>query len=242
MLAVAVVACAGDGAPTASAGSPSTTPGDPGDGSTTSAATRTITVTGEGKTTVKPDIATVGMGVRVSGPAAQEVLDQTNEKATALIAALKALGVADDDIVTTGISIFPQYSQNGSRVTGYEASNNLGVTVRDLARAGEIIDGAAAFAGDSITINGISFSVADPESAISGARAAAIDNARKRAGEYADAAGVSVGDVVMISEIVVAPPVPEYREFAAADAAGAMPVQSGTTDLTATVTVVFQLK
>jgi uncharacterized protein YggE len=237
ILAVPAASCADDGPETAAAGAPTTIPDDDPSGGET----RTITVTGEGRTTVKPDIAHVSMGVRVSGTSAQTVLDEANEKAAALIAALKALGVAEDDLATSGISIYPQYSSGDNTVTGYEASNNLDVTVRDIARAGEIIDGGAAFAGEAITISGISFSVADPEAVIAGARAAAIANAQKRGAEYAQAAGVTVGDVVMISEIGVAPPVPLYREFAAADSAGGLPIQTGTTDLTATVTVVFRM-
>ena len=233
MLAVGAVGCATQGA---SAGTDTTIPEE----SNSVTQDRTITVTGEGKTTVKPDTANVNMGVRVSGPSAQDVLAETNEKATALITALKALGVDDDDIQTAGLSIYPQYDSNGRNVTGYEASNSVNVTIRDIERAGEIIDGGAAFAGDAITIGGIFFSVADPEAVMADARAAAIENAKKRAGEYADAAGVEVGEVLMISEIGVTPPMPLFRN-SAADEASAFAIETGTTDLSATVTVVFAL-
>ena len=263
MLAVAVASCSNDGPQTAEAGSPtspapatSAPPATTAPRVTTAAETpdaqaddeqpvggaRTITVTGQGRTTVKPDIAHVNMGVRVTGESAQAVLAEANEKAAALIAALKALGVADDDITTTGIGIHALYSQNGSTVTGFEATNDLGVTVRDIPRAGEIIDGAAAFAAEAITINGISFSVDEPEAVMAAARAAAIANAQKRAGEYADAAGVEVGGVLKISEMSVAPVGRMFDELAAADVAGSMPIQVGTTDLAATVTVVFELR
>jgi len=235
MLAVGAVGCATD---SASAGTDTTIPTGDDDNVTQ---TKTITVTGEGKTTVQPDTANVNMGVRISGPSAQDVLAETDEKATALITALKALGVADVDIQTAGLSIYPQYDSNGRNVTGYEATNSVNVTIRDLDRAGEIIDGGAAFAGDAITIGGIFFSVADPEAVMSDARAAAIENAKKRAGEYAEAAGVEVGEVLMISEIGVTPPMPLYRDYAAADEAAGLAIQPGTTDLSATVTVVFAL-
>jgi uncharacterized protein YggE len=235
MLAVGAVGCATQGA---SAGTDTTIPEEETNSVSHS---KTITVTSEGKTTVKPDTANVNMGVRVSGPSAQDVLAEANEKAAALIAALKALGVADDDIVTAGLSIYPQYDSNGRNVTGFEASNSVNVTIRDIDRAGEIIDGGAAFAGDAITIGGIFFSVADPEAVMADARVAAIENAKKRAGEYAEAAGVEVGEVLMISEIGATPPMPLYREYAAADEAGSLAIQTGTTDLSATVTVVFAL-
>lgn len=239
-LAVGAASCASDGTGRAQASAPTTTPDEEDDESAPTS--KTITVTGQGKVTVKPDTAHVQMGVRVSGPSAADVLDQTNEKAALLIEALKALGVADDDLRTSGIAIYPQYDNNGKLVTGYEASNNLDVTIRDIARAGEIIDGGAAFAGDAITIGGIWFSVGDPEAVMADARADAIANARKRAGEYAKAAGVEVGEVLVISEVGVETPFPVAREAAANDTAGGVPIETGTSELTATVTVVFRLE
>jgi uncharacterized protein YggE len=270
ILAVAATSCSNDGPQTAEASSPTTpapataappattaptAPPTSGSGAATPDTQsdddqpvgddqavgdgRTITVTGQGRTTVKPDIAHVNMGVRVTGESAQAVLAETNEKATALIAALKALGVADDDIRTSGISIHQQYGPNGP-TAGYEAMNMVDLTIRDLSRAGEIIDGGAAFAGDAITLGGIWFSVADPEAVMADARADAIANARKRSAEYADAAGLTVGDIVSISESGPAFPGGPTAAMTA-DTAASVPLQAGTTDLTATVTVVFRM-
>jgi uncharacterized protein len=239
MLAVVAVSCAGSGTERAAA-APTTEPEQEQQEDSSDMA-RTITVTGDGRVTVKPDTAVVQMGVQVTGQSAQDVLDQANEGASALIEALQGLGVAEDDIATAGLAIYPQYADDGSRVTGYQASNELRVTIRDIDRAGEIIDGGAAFAGDAITIHGISFSVADPEAVMGDARVAAIESAKKRAQEYAAAAGVEVGAVVSISESSMGPvPFERYAPMgAAADAA--MPVMTGTAELTATVTVVFEL-
>jgi hypothetical protein len=203
---------------------------------------RTITVSGEGKVTVKPDTAHVQMGVLVNGARARDVLDQANEKAAALIAAVKALGVVDDDIQTSGVSIYPQYDPNGQTVFGFQASNNLNITIRDVDRAGEIIDGGAAFAGEAITIGGIWFAVGDPEAVLSAARTAAIDNATKRAEEFADAAGADVGAVISISEVDVSEPPPIYYEAAADRAQSSVPIEAGTQDLNVNVTVVFALQ
>lgn len=199
---------------------------------------RTITVIGKGRTTVPPDLAHVTIGVRVSGATAHTVLAEVNERAGGLIDSLRAAGLTDADLATSGISLYPLHSPNGSRVSGYEASNMLGVTVRDIGRVGAIIDRAAGAAGDSIAIHGISFSVADPESAMGDARAAAIANARARAAEYAAAASVTLGEIVSISESGAGGPAPLLE----ADAArGGFPIESGTTDLTALVTVVFEI-
>ena len=106
-----------------------------------------------------------------------------------------------------------------------------------------MIDAAAAAAGDNITIGGVSFYVEDTEALIGAARADAIANAKKRAGEYAAAAGVTVGGVVQISEVSISNPIPMF-ERAPADASGAAastPIETGTQDLAVSVTVVYEL-
>jgi uncharacterized protein YggE len=118
------------------------------------------------------------------------------------------------------------------------------VTVRDITQTGPVIDAAAAAAGDHITIGGVSFYVDDTEALIGAARVDAINNAKKRAGEYAAAAGVSVGGVMQISEVAINNPVPQFYASAASADVGAgasTPIQTGTQDLTVSVTVVYQL-
>lgn len=212
-----------------------------GDGASPGVVARTVTVSGQGSITVKPDTATINLGVQATAATATASLAQANSAAAKLIAALKSAGVVNDDIVTSGVSVYPMY--NGSnRISSYQASNNVTVTVRSIDRTGPVIDAAAAAAGDNITIGGISFSVADPEAVIGGARAKAIANAKTRAGQFADAAGAKVGEVLQISEVSVSP-VPVYYATAADSAGGkaSTPVQAGTQDLAVSVTVVFAL-
>jgi uncharacterized protein YggE len=208
----------------------------------TGVVSRTVTVSGEGTITVKPDIASINLGVQATAPTATAALDQTNTAAAKLIQALKSAGVANDDIVTNGVSVYPMY--NGSnRVTSYQASNTVTATVRSIDHTGPVIDAAAAAAGDNITIGGVSFSVGDPEAVIGAARAKAITNAKTRAGQFADAAGAKVGDVMQISEVSVSP-VPVYYAGAADSVGGkaaSTPVQPGTQDMSVSVTVVFAL-
>jgi hypothetical protein len=185
----------------------------------------------------------LNVGVQAVAATATEALSQANTSATALIAALKTAGVSADDIATSGLSIYPQYNSTGSTITGYQAANNVTVTVRDISRTGPVIDAAAAAAGDNITIAGVSFYVDDTEALIGAARADAIDNAKKRAGEYAQAAGVTVGGVLQISEVAISNPIPLTYRAAADSSAGAAstPIETGTQDLTVTVTVVYEL-
>jgi uncharacterized protein YggE len=205
---------------------------------------RSITVNGDGRVTVKPDTASLSLGVQAIGSTASEALEQANTSAAALIAALKVAGISDNDIATSGLSIYPQYNSTGVGVTGYQASNNITVTVRDIASAGPLIDTAAASAGEHITVGGVSFYVDDVEAAIGSARARAIHNALKRARQYAAAAGVAVGGVVSISEVTIGAPGPMFARMASklsATSDSPTPIETGTHDLTASVTVVYEI-
>ena len=104
---------------------------------------RSITVTGEGKITVKPDTASLNLGVQVTASTATEALSRANASAASLIASLKAIGIADADIATSGLSIYPQHNSKNT-ISGYQASNNVTVTVREIGRTGELIDAATA--------------------------------------------------------------------------------------------------
>lgn len=210
-----------------------------GDGSVAEA--RTIEVTGVGTVTVKPDTARVNVGVRVSAATASEALDQASVSATALIAAVKDAGVSTDDITTTDVSVYPMYS-NDSVITSYIASNSVVITVRDIDRAGEIIDAAATAAGDDITISGIMFFVDETETVIGAARTEAVENARTRAGAYAAGADVTLGEVVRISE-TSSRYWPPYASGGDMEGGGVdVPIEPGTQDLSVDVSVVFAIE
>lgn len=203
-----------------------------------------ISVNGHGDVSVTPDIATIWMGVQVQAATTQEALDTLSEKANALVATLTALGIADEDIQTSGLSLWPVYGNDGTTVTGYQASNNVSVTVRELDRAGEVIDAAQGFVGEGFTLGGINFESSDPEAAMQEARVEAIENARVRAEQYAAAAGAEVGDVLQIIEQGTANVVMTRAATAmdAAEGAASMPIEPGQQEMTADVTVVFELR
>lgn len=213
--------------------------GAPSDTSTTPA--HTITVSGTGKVTVVPDVARVNLGVTLSKPTVKAARDGAATTMTAIIAALKALGIADADIQTSGLNLNPQYATGSStRIVGYTISEQLQVTVRDLDKAGDVVDTATA--KGATDVNGIWFEVSDPAKAQNDARAAAVTAARSSAQALAGAANVSLGSVVSISD---ATPtfVGYYPTFGAKDTAApaATPVQPGTQDVTATVTVIYAI-
>lgn len=202
---------------------------------------RTIEVHGRGTLEVRPDTADITVGVRVTATTASEALDRANRSASALVDAVKQAGVDDDDIATTELSVYPNYGSS-NRITGYTASNTVVVTVREIDTAGDVIDAAAAAAGDDVTLGGISFYVDDTEAVIGEARRAAVENATARATAYAEAAGVEVGEVVRITEETVST-LPIYRngyDQATGGEAG-IPVQAGTQELAVDIDIVFAI-
>ena len=160
---------------------------------------------------------------------------------TKVVDALKKLGIADKDIQTTTISLQPVYdystNTNPPRLTGYQLNNAVAVTVRDLDKVGDAIDGS--LAAGATTFDGVTFRVEDPAKAEQQAREAAMAQAKSKAETLAKGAGVAIGGVASISE--TASPVP-YPVYYARDAAGVAapdkstptPVETGTNEVTVT--------
>ncbi len=203
-------------------------------------AEHTITVSGSGKVTIVPDVARITLGVTVSKPTVKAVREAGAKAMTDIIAAIKGLGVADADIQTTDLSLYPQYG-NGSapKIVGYQMNEQVQVTVRDLDKAGDVVDVATAKGANAV--NGISFESGDPVKAQNDARAAAVAAARTSALAMAAAGNVSLGGVVSITDASPNSPIWYASQRAGALNDAATPVQPGTQDLTATVTVVFAI-
>lgn len=98
---------------------------------------RTITVSGEGRISIKPDVVRASVGVETSARTAQEALNENNQRSAAVIAKLKELGIAEEDIKTVSFSVWPQYQYG--LLTGYRVVHTLRFTVRQLDRAGEMV-------------------------------------------------------------------------------------------------------
>jgi uncharacterized protein YggE len=160
---------------------------------------------------------------------------------TKIIGAVKKLGVADADIQTVGLSLYPQYG-SGSRpkVVGYTISNQLQITIRDLDNTGDIVD--AATASGATDVNGISFELSDPAKAMNDARASAVTAAQASAQAMATAAHVTLGSVVSITDATPATPVYYGAARGAALDSLATPIKVGTQDLSVMVTVVFAIE
>ncbi|WP_103334582.1 SIMPL domain-containing protein [Pseudotabrizicola formosa] len=208
----------------------------------TTAPTAQITVTGEGVVDGIPDIATLSLGVTTTGETAAAAMAGNTEALTAVMARLKAAGIADRDMQTTNLSVNPNWTgyDNGARqrIDGYTASNQLTVRIRDLDGLGQVLD--AAIQDGANTLNGLSFGLSEPRPALDAARKAAVEDARARATLLVEAAGASLGPIVSITEGGgYMPPQPMFRQ--SADSAGAVPVAAGEVATTASVTIVFEI-
>ncbi len=232
VLAVLLSACGSISAPALPGGQP---------------AVRNLSVTGAGQVSLKPDIAYIYIGVHTEDPSAADAVAKNNADTQKLIAALKAEGVAADDLRTSNFSIWTNtpYGMDGqSGDPVYVVDNTVYVTVRDLTGLGDLLD-AAVQAGAN-NINSIQFDVADKTQAMSEARKSAVEAARKQAEELADAAGVRLGEIQTISYFDNTPyPVFEGKGMgggggAAADIA--VPINPGTMQLTVTVTISYEIK
>jgi uncharacterized protein YggE len=203
----------------------------------------TITVTSTGTVTVVPDVARVSLGITVQRPTVEAARVEAARVMTGITAAVRGKGVAEKDIQTTTIGLSPQYEPctNGcsgpGKIVGYVMNEQLQVTVRSLDATGSVVD--AATAAGATNVNGVSFEVADPTAAQDQARTKAIEAARTKAEAMAKVAGVNVTDVVSMSEASESTPVPFAAAGLVASDAVKTPVSPGTSDVRATVTVVF---
>jgi len=160
-----------------------------------------LDVVAEGSVNRVPDIATIRAGVVTQAAGASEALSANARQMASVRAALKAAGVAERDIQTSNISLNPQYRYAENQppvITGYQASNNVSVKFRDIAKSGAILDalvkqGANQLSGPDLSIDAM-------EQAMDEARADAVKRARARAELYAKALGMRVDRLVSLSE------------------------------------------
>lgn len=148
-----------------------------------------------------PDIATLSAGVVTQAADANAALRANADEMSKVAAAIRAAGIAERDIQTSGVNLNPQYRYAENlppAITGYQASNNVNITVRDIGRLGKILDALVATGANQV--NGPSFDVDDKESAFDEARRAAVEKAGARAEMYARTLGMRVRRIVSISE------------------------------------------
>ncbi len=204
---------------------------------------RTITVSGMGKITAEPDIAYISLGVVTEAEDAKEAQTANAEKMEAIVGAIKDVGIDEKDIKTQNYSIYPKYSHiketGESEITGYRVNNTVSVTIRDLDKTGMVID-AASEAGVNVS-NSIRFGLTDNEKYYRQALAEAVVTAAGRAETIAEALGVEIDEPVAVTESGAQSPVYRYMDYGkGVDEAASTPIQPGTLDITANVTIVYE--
>jgi hypothetical protein len=208
----------------------------------------TVTVQGTGRSNVAPDRFTFSVGVQTVAPTVDDAVSQNNTRVANVIAALKKAGAKDTDIQTSQFHIWPQqdYRENQlPRILGYQVSNNVTVRSTKIADAGRLL-GIAIGAGVN-TSSGINFEVSDPARGRDAGLRSAFEDARAKATLLAQAAGRSIGRVIIINEGVERSPQPypvatRAMAMEARVANADVPVESGTTELTFQITATFELR
>ncbi len=191
-----------------------------------------------------PDIASLSTGVVTQAADANAAMRANAEQMATLMRAVRAAGIAERDVQTSGINLSPQYryaENQPPQITGYQASNTVNLKVRDIGRLGGVLD--ALVASGANQINGPTFEIDDAESVQDEARAAALKKAQARAETYAASLGMRVRRIVSISEGGgFQPPRPMMAMRAmAAQADMETSVSPGETTLTVNLDVVFEL-
>jgi uncharacterized protein len=198
-----------------------------------------ITVVGTGTASAVPDVSDWSFGVQSDAASAADALSAASASSRKIVAALRDAGIDRKDIRTEQVSVYPRMTSDGRAVEGYSASASVSAVVRDLSHSGEVVD-AAVQAGAN-QVYGPSLRLSDQRSHYRAAVDAAYDDAKARAEAIAAKAGVTLGAAVAIVEGGgYGGPVP-LGVRAAAEADLAVPVEPGTQDVTATLSVTFAI-
>jgi len=207
-----------------------------------------IWVSGEGKVTVTPDIATLWLGIEAQADTVAEAQTQAVGAMDAVMTALADSGVDEKDIQTQYFSIYQVTRWDDFRdrevVIGYRVTNMVTAKIREIEQAGPIIDAVAAAGGDYTRINNISFSVDDPTPYYVEARQKAVADAKAKAEQIADLAGVTLGKPTYISEGTQVPIYPRevyYGEAGIPAPTPPTPISPGETELSLTVQVAYAI-
>ncbi|MBX3485781.1 SIMPL domain-containing protein [Phenylobacterium sp.] len=175
----------------------------------------TLNLSAYGETRVAPDMATIALGVMTEGKTAAEAMQANAARMATVMASLRKAGIADKDIQTSNLNLNPQYRYQENQpplLVGYQASNNVTITVHDLKRLGAAVD--ASVGAGANQVNGVAFGLDDPTAAENAAREAAVKALAAKADLYARATGHRISRLVSLSEgggYSAPPPMPMER-------------------------------
>jgi uncharacterized protein YggE len=197
---------------------------------------------------VVPDGVSFNFAVSVLAQSSETAMSEASSAAELVLTALEAAGVAKDDIATQNVSVYPEYvsSTTGAQsLSGYRAQQVFTVTLRDTAKAGEVVDAVIAAGGNTLQVYGVTPTLLDTDAAVAQAREAAITSAKEKAKDYAGLVDEDLGSVVYVTEVTSpSSPVP----YLSSDSAGAESsmtktvVNLGTQEVSVTVEVRWSLE
>jgi len=207
----------------------------------------TLTVSADDKVTISPDIAMLSVGLSIDGFKIAESQKVNTQRFNDLLGRLKALGIDEKDLKTTSYGIQPKYNwtNNAQVFMGYTVSQDLEIKIRDLSKAGDVLQAAGSIGANRV--GNLEFSVEFPDKYVDQARALAVEKAKTKAQTMASQAGFKLGKVVNYSEGGYNPtPYPMYYDKmmlgAAPSAAPAPTIQPGTQDISSSVTLTYEIE
>ncbi len=206
-------------------------------------ANREIIVSGEGRVSAEPDMAVLTLGVTREAQSAKEAMDQTSAAVSDVLKTLADAGIEGRDMQTASLSLSPRWDHSDREkppsVVGYVASNTLSIRVRDLDGLGAVLDDVIGSGANQM--NGLSFTMSNPRPIEDEARVKAVQDAKAKALLLAEAAGVTLGPVLTLSEGSSGGPAPIQMRREAMMASD-VPIAAGEVDIRINVTLVFAIE
>jgi uncharacterized protein len=205
---------------------------------------RQVTVLGSGQVQGVPDTLTADVGIEFTAPDVTTAMNQTNDRQQAVINALAGAGVDRKNIRTTEVTLQPQYSNpepaGAATITSYRADNAIEVKIHPPDAASRLLALIVSTGGDATRISSVSYSIADDSQLVKDARARAFQDAKNRAEQYAQLAGLRLGKVLSISEAAGSTS-PQGSPPASPRAASAVPLEPGQQTVSFSVTAIWEL-
>lgn len=202
----------------------------------------TISVTGSGTVTGKPDTMSFEIGVQNVAATAKGALADNNAQMGTLESSLLSHGITRKNMQTSGLDIYANTNPGGT-ITGFTVQDTLNVTTHKLKSAGAALDAAANVVGNNVQLNGVTFSISNQSKLLASARARAIENAHTEASQIAKGAGTTVGSIAHVTDQentggggVFYPTATSLKA-----ASGSVPIQSGSQQISVQVSVVYHL-
>lgn len=213
--------------------------------SVTTTKTDLFSVSGTGKATVVPDTAKLSLGITINQPTVVAAQTEANRVMNQITSDVKTLGIDEKKIKTINYSVYPNYdySAGSQRIRDYNVSATLEVTVTPLEKVNDVIDRATADGANMV--GNIQFTVEEQKQTEleRKARKDAIDEAKKKASQLANDAGMRLGKIINVSETPTGVPIMYDRALPLAGGGGGEPtkVQPGETSITVSITLTYEV-